>query len=255
MNAPMTAKKPQSPLAAHLKSHNLFVWISAVCSVLMIVLMFLPWLSIPTEQLTAEQTIKNVLIRNFDVDVAKKLESETAFEEDLGIDPADVVKFLEKQKSDFFFNVPEDMKAEFPQNLVTISDMAKVYDVKHYSVTLIPDLLMDTLKNVDLMIFLIPLLLGVVVVHVLYLISLFRPGHDAFYAGTVAMLLVGITVFVFLFAGDAAFSLVSKSTEPESFASFSGISKWTWVPFVWFLIGFVQKLVLIRFAHPKKVAK
>ncbi len=254
MTTPMTAKKPQSPLASHLKQHNVFAWISAVCSVLMIVLMFLPWLSIPTEQLTAEQTITNALIRNFDVDVAKKLNDETTFEE-LDVDPADVVKFLEKQKSDFFFNVPEDMKAEFPKNIVAIADMAKVYDVEHYPVSLIPGLFTANMKNIDLMIFLIPLLVGVVIVHVLYLISLFRPGHDPFYAGTVAMLLVGITIFVFLFAGDAAFSLVSKSTDPESFTSFSGISKWTWVPFTWFLIGFVQKLVLVRFAHPKKVAK
>ncbi len=118
-------------------------------------------------------------------------------------------------------------------------------------VSLIPGLITANVKNVDLLIFLIPLAIGVLIVHGMYLVSFFRPGHTPFFAGTPAMLIVGVMIFVFLLAGDAAFSLVSKAADPTSFFSFLGIDRWTWVPPTWFVIGFVQKAIFVRFAHKK----
>lgn len=166
-------KKSGGAMGAHLKKHNVFAWLSFVCSVAMIVLMFLPWMA--------------------------------------------------------------------------ITDKAGNTDM----VSLVPGLISANAKNIDLLIFLIPLAIGVVIVHGIYIASFFRPGHTPYFAGTPAMLLVGVMIFVFLLAGDAAFSLVTKAADPTNFFSFLGIDTWTWVPVTWFLIGFVQKIILVRFAHKK----
>ncbi|MBQ3069672.1 MAG: hypothetical protein IJD01_06980 [Clostridia bacterium] len=167
-------KKTGGAMGAHLKKFNVFAWLSFACSIAMIVLLFLPWLAIPT-----------------------KVEGQ--------------------------------------------ADM----------VSLIPGLITANTKNIDVLIFLIPLALGVIIVHGMYIASFFRPDHTPYFAGTPAMLIVGVTLFVFILAGDAAFSLVVKAPDPSSFLSFLGIDRWTWVPLTWFLIAIVQKMILVRFAHKK----
>ncbi len=113
-------------------------------------------------------------------------------------------------------------------------------------------------RNVDLLIFMIPTALIFIGIHVTYLVSLLRPGHDPIYSGTVSILLSGLTIFFLVFASDSAFQVVSLATEEQlsgwsGFLVLTGASIWTPVPVIWFLLALVQKWFLVKFAHPKEV--
>ncbi len=141
------------------------------------------------------------------------------------------------------------------------------------------DLLIKCFKNTDLMIFMIPVMLGIVLVHVVYLISLFRPGQDPIYFGTVSVLLSGIMMFLFIFATDIGYSNISVETGnyTDSFMVFIGADRWLntpldtllikflpegWtlfidrlisVPVLWFFLSILQKAWFTPIAHKKEV--
>lgn len=164
----MAAKKSGGALSAHLKKQNIFFYLSALSSVAIIALMFVPWLSEP--------------------------------------------------------------KAA---SLLT--------------------LLMDCSRSTEVLIFMIPIMLGVIIVHGLYLFSLFRPDQDPMYAGTVSVLLAGLMIFMLLFSSDVAYNLISGAEYTSNFIKFLGADKWTWIPVIWFVITLLQKLLFTRLAHKKEV--
>lgn len=141
-------------------------------------------------------------------------------------------------------------------------------------------LIIECWKNTDLMIFMLPVVGGIILTHVLYLISLFRPGQDPMYLGTVSVLLAGILIFLMIFATDVAFSTISvaKGNYTDSFMVFLGADKWlntpldTWLagtkipegvvlfldrlfslPVLWFCLALIQKAWFTRIAHKKEV--
>ena len=142
------------------------------------------------------------------------------------------------------------------------------------------DLIMQCWKNTDLMIFMLPVVGGIILTHVLYLVSLFRPGHDPQYYGTVTVLLAGILFFLFIFATDVGYSTISvaKGNYTTSFMEFIGAHTWlntpldTWLantgiregiilffdrffslPVLWFFLAIIQKAWFTRVAHKKEV--
>ncbi len=164
------SNKNGGALSAHLKKQNIFFWLSALCSVAIIALMFLPWLDTPKSA-----------------------------------------------------------------SILTM--------------------LIDTIGKFELMFFLIPVFLGVIIVHVLYLVTMMMPGRDETYLGTVSVLLAGIMILLFLFASDIAYSAITVTDKvyTDKFLEFIGADTWTWTPVIWFVLTLVQKLLLTRFAHKKVV--
>ncbi len=141
-------------------------------------------------------------------------------------------------------------------------------------------LIIECWKNKDLMIFMLPVVGGIFLTHILYLVSLFRPGQDPMYLGTVSVLLAGILLFLFIFATDIAFHTISvaKGNYTDSFMIFIGADKWVntpldiWLantgiregivlffdrlfsmPVLWFVLTLVQKVWFTRIAHKKEV--
>ncbi len=165
-------------------------------------------------------------------------------------------------------------------SVVIIAMMFIPWMVEPTSASLL-DLLLKCFKNTDLMIFMIPVSLGIIFVHVMYLISLFRPGHDPKYMGTVSVLLSGIMMFLFIFATDIGYANISVETGnyTDSFMVFIGADRWlntpldllttvlpqSWhdfiifldrlisVPFIWFLLSIIQKAWFTPIAHKKEV--
>ena len=141
------------------------------------------------------------------------------------------------------------------------------------------ELLIKCFKNTDLMIFMIPVTLGIVIVHGMYLFSLFRPGQDPMYMGTVSVLLAGILMFLFIFATDIGYANISVETGnyTDSFMVFIGADRWlntpldtalmkflpeSWallidrlisVPVLWFFLTILQKVWFTPIAHKKEV--
>lgn len=170
--------KPAGPtLGEHLKHQNVFFYISAICSVVLIALLFLPWVKATEAGVTPKTDNASILT-----------------------------------------------------------------------------LILKCQKNVDLLIFLIPVTLGFIGTQVAYLISLFRPGHDAFYPGTAIVLLAGIEIFLFVFATDSAYKLITDGDATLDFFHFIGSSQWTWIPTIWFVLTLLQKLLFVKLAHKKKKA-
>ena len=107
-------------------------------------------------------------------------------------------------------------------------------------------------KNVDVLIFLIPISLGYIGTQIAYLISLFRPGRDAFYPGTAIVLLAGLEIFVFVLASDFAYKLVSNGEPTGNPLAFLGMTEWTIFPLIWLVGTLLQKWLLVKLAHKKK---
>jgi len=175
-------------MGAHLKKQNICFYFSLLCSVAIIVLMFLPWLS---------------------------------FENKAG---------------------------------------------EHVSAALFPDFLMECIEKaqlssndgsaMSLLIFLVPLGLGIIGVHVFYIIQALRPGRDVTFPGTVSVLLSGIMFIIFVLGADVAYNLITVTREEQytdSFIQFLAIDKWTWLPIIWFVISLLQKWIFARIAHKKEV--
>ncbi len=141
------------------------------------------------------------------------------------------------------------------------------------------DLIMQCWKHTDLMIFMLPVVGGILLVHVLYLVSLFRPGHDPQYYGTVSVLLSALLFFLFIFATDMGYSTISvaKGNYTDSFMVFIGAQNWlntpldTWLantgiregivlfvdrflslPVLWLALAAIQTL-FAKVAHKKEV--
>lgn len=123
--------------------------------------------------------------------------------------------------------------------------------------------------ELDLLLFLIPLMLGVLVMHIVYLISIFRPGEDPVYSPTVSLLLVGVTLIVFLLATDITYDLISVTDKvyTNDFLVFLGVFEgvkgpdgyeikgdpnWTLMPVIWLVLA-VAQAVIAKFAHKKEV--
>lgn len=163
-----TVKQPKGALASHLKKQNVFFYLSAFCSVAIIALMFLPWMSEP--------------------------ESASLF-----------------------------------------------------------SLIFEAKRATDLKIFLIPTILGVIVTHVIYLVTMFKPDGEATFLGTVTVLLMGISFFLFLFATDIAYRVVTAGEPTANALTFLGIDKWTVIPLIWLVLTLLQKLWFAPVAHKKEV--
>ncbi len=171
-------------MGAHLKKQNIFFYLSLLCSVATIVLMFLPWISIEQDG----QQVSAALLPDF------------------------ILQCINEYK-------------------------------------------LSGVGSMDALIFLIPLALGIIGVHVFYIISALRPNHDFTFPGTVTVLLAGIMFIVFVLTTDIGYHMLTVSNKEytDNFLVFIGADRWTWVPVTWFLISLVQKLIFARFAHKKEV--
>lgn len=160
-------------MMAHLKKQNVFFYISALLSVAIMALMFVPWISEPK-----------------------------------------------------------------PASLLTI----------------VLDCLLVPQPAIDLLVFLIPLMVGVLLIHIMYLITMFMPDKDPSYSSTVSLLLVGLTIFIFLFGTDIAYSAITVTDKvyTDKFLVFIGADHWTWVPVIWFVLAAAQAIIT-KFAHKKEV--
>ncbi len=120
--------------------------------------------------------------------------------------------------------------------------------------TIVIDCLNVPKPEIDTLIFLIPLMLGTLIVHVMYLVSIFTPDKDPVYSSTVSLLLVGLTIFIFLFGTDVAYSAITVTNKvyTDSFIEFIGADHWTWVPVIWFVLALVQSFTT-KLAHKKEV--
>ncbi len=120
--------------------------------------------------------------------------------------------------------------------------------------TIVLDCLAGPKPKIDLLVFLIPLMLGVLLTHILYLVSIFTPDKDPVYSSTVSLLLIGLTIFIFLFGSDMAYSLITVTDKvyTDKFLEFIGADHWTWVPVIWFVLALVQSFIT-KLAHKKEV--
>ena len=169
---PIRVKNAGPSLGDHLKKQNIFFYISALCSVALIALLFLPWIAADAEGKREATSILGIILKST--------------------------------------------------------------------------------KNIELLVFLIPLTLGIIGTHIAYLISLLRPGHDAFYPGTAMILMAGVELFLIVFATDSVFQLITSAEDTDRFLSFIGASEWTWIPVIWFVLALLQKWLFAKLAHKKK---
>ena len=116
-------------------------------------------------------------------------------------------------------------------------------------------LLTSAKRAPELLIFMIPVMLGIVIVHGLYLYSIMKPDGEPLFMGTVTVLLAGLMLFLFVFATDLAYSAITVTNKvyTDKFFEFLGIDHWTWMPVIWFVITLVQKLLFAKLAHKKEV--
>ena len=116
-------------------------------------------------------------------------------------------------------------------------------------------LLMDCKRHNEILIFMIPVMLGIIVVHGLYLFSIMRPDGEPMFMGTVTVLLAGLMLFLFVFSTDLAYSAITVTNKvyTDKFMEFLGIDHWNWMPLIWFVISLVQKLIFAKLAHKKVV--
>ncbi len=175
---PARVKKAGPSFSEHLRRQNVFFYISAFCSLALIVLLFVPWIK---------------------------------------ADPA-----AHRESASFI------------------------------------GLMMKCVQNVNLLIFMVPITLIFVGIHVVYLVSILRPGHDPIYLGTVSILLAGLSIFMLVFATDTAYDVVATAQSTDlmgwhGFLTLTGASTWTPVPIVWLVLTLLQKWVFVKFAHPKQV--
>ncbi len=116
-------------------------------------------------------------------------------------------------------------------------------------------MLLDCKRHSEILIFMIPVMLGIIVVHGLYLFSIMRPDGEPMFMGTVTVLLAGLMLFLFVFATDLAYSAITVTNKvyTSKFLEFLGIDHWNLVPVIWFVITLVQKLLFAKLAHKKVV--
>jgi len=112
--------------------------------------------------------------------------------------------------------------------------------------------------HLDWLIFMIPIFLVLVVVQVMYVVSLFRKDRDPVFPGTVALLVAGLFMLVFLFGISIMYDTVTLQlyeTASQDFLGMIDYQNWTWVPITWFLIAIVQKVVFFRLADKRPKSK
>ena len=116
-------------------------------------------------------------------------------------------------------------------------------------------LLLDCKRYTEILIFMIPVMLGIIFVHGLYLYSIMRPDGEVMFMGTVTVLLAGLMLFLFVFATDLAYSAITVTNKvyTDKFIEFLGIDHWNWMPLIWFVISLLQKLLFAKLAHKKVV--
>ncbi|MBE6763226.1 MAG: hypothetical protein E7553_02560 [Ruminococcaceae bacterium] len=116
-------------------------------------------------------------------------------------------------------------------------------------------LILDSTRHVELLVFMIPVMLGIIIVHALYLFSIFRPDGEPIFPATLTMLFAGLMLFLFVFATDMAYSAITVTNKiyTTSFLEFLGIDHWNWVPLIWFVITLLQGLLFGKLAHKKPV--
>ncbi len=117
-------------------------------------------------------------------------------------------------------------------------------------------LLLDCKKSTELLFFMIPVMLGVVITHVLYLVTMLRPDGEAKFMGTVTVLLAGLMIILVLFATDIGYQAIQvagANDASDDLLAFFGMDHWTIVPLIWFVLTLLQKLVFAKIAHKKKV--
>ncbi|MBR5133970.1 MAG: hypothetical protein IKV35_00050 [Clostridia bacterium] len=109
--------------------------------------------------------------------------------------------------------------------------------------------------QIDLLLFMIPVLLIFVITQLVFVISLFRKGHKPIYPGTISLLLVGLYMIIFLFAIDILYegiTILNINQEfSKDFGGFIDFENWTMFPLIWFATAIVQKVVLFRLAECK----
>lgn len=120
--------------------------------------------------------------------------------------------------------------------------------------TILLDCMLVPKPQIDLLVFMIPLMLGVLLIHIMYLVTIFMPDRDPIYSPTVSLLLVGLMIFVFVFGTDIAYSAITVTNKvyTDEFLVFIGADHWTWIPVIWFVLALVQSFIT-KFAHKKEV--
>ena len=254
----LVAKSTKPSLGSHLKKQNVFFYFSAITSVLLILMLFVPWIIVPAKDAGIHWTFE--LLFGFIPSLRSSipaflLENNAVSMFDLLVESSNIHTIL--------IRLP-DLIGTFISNIPVhgIGAVGKLFTAVWALIT-----------SIDLLVFLTPVFLGIIIVHVLYLLSIFRPqSDDVFYPGTVTVLLAGITLFLLLFGSDLIFKVVVNAnlvnemttvlvdgveTEKEivnnTFTKFLGLNYWTPVPYVWFVLTLIQKWLFAKLAHKKEV--
>lgn len=112
--------------------------------------------------------------------------------------------------------------------------------------------------HLDFLLFMVPVFIALIVVQGMFVVSLFRKGREPIFPGTVALLIAGLFMLIFLFGISILYDAVTLQLYEEAAQDFLGIlnyENWTWAPVTWFAIAIVQKVVLFRLADRRPKSK
>ncbi len=233
--------KSSGSFGAHMKKQNVFFYFSALTSVALIALMFVPWIIIPSSQAGQHWLVE--LVTGFAPSLRGSLpafltENNAVSMWDLLIESINIPAMVNRIPTIF---------GEFTSGIGTLGLFPAIGKLFKSVWGLI--------ASVELLVFLIPVFAGIIVVHIMYLRSIFRPETDPFFPGTVTVLLAGIMMFLFLFGSDLIFSTTLKADLTGSDLPWTllGLHFWTPVPYIWFGLTLLQKWLFAKLAHKKKV--